>query len=305
MNYKIRTEPLELKILNYLSLRMNLSDKDARYYNNLKKGFEGELIFDTFTTDLTCECLVLNDLLFKLNNTLFQIDSLIFLSDAIYFYEVKNYEGDFSYESDKLFKKPNTEISNPITQLNRTASLFRQLIQNLGLNYTINASVVFINPEFTLYQAPNNKPVIFPTQLNRYKKQLNSIPSKLTNKHKTLADKLISLNIENSPYSQLPDYDYNLLKKGITCSTCSSFSVSVIGYKCVCINCGNQEIIDDAVMRSVKEYSLLFPTQKITTVAIHDWCQIVTSKKSIKRILVKNLHLVSLNRWTYFKNKEE
>ena len=42
----------------------------------------------------------------KINNTTFQIDTLIIISETIYFFEVKNYEGDYYYESDRLYKKP-------------------------------------------------------------------------------------------------------------------------------------------------------------------------------------------------------
>ena len=179
MPYKSRTESAELLILRSLNTRMNLSDKDKQHYFNLKKGYEGEVIFDSLTEKLQCECLILNDLLLKLNNTTFQIDTLIIFSETIYFFEVKNYEGDYYYESDRLYKKPKSEIINPLNQLSRSESLLRQLLHNLGFNIPIDASVVFINPEFTLYQTPLNKPFIFPTQINRYLKNLNTIPSKL------------------------------------------------------------------------------------------------------------------------------
>jgi hypothetical protein len=149
---------------------MNLSDKDKQHFFNLKKGYEGEIIFDSLAEKLQCECFILNDLLLKLNNTMFQIDSLIIIQETIYFFEVKNFEGDYYYESDRLYKKSKSEINNPLNQLNRSESLFRQLLQSLGFNIPILASVVFINPEFTLYQTPLNKPFIFPTQVNRYLK---------------------------------------------------------------------------------------------------------------------------------------
>ena len=65
MPYKSRTESTELLILGSLNIRMNLSDKDRQHYFNLKKGYEGEVIFDSLTEKLQCECLILNDLLLK------------------------------------------------------------------------------------------------------------------------------------------------------------------------------------------------------------------------------------------------
>ncbi len=97
--------------------------------------------------------------MFKQNNTTFQIDSLIITSGTIYFFEIKNYESDYYYESDRFYKNPKTEITNPLHQLSRSELLLRQLIQSIGFNIPVSASVVFINPEFTLYQAPLNKPL--------------------------------------------------------------------------------------------------------------------------------------------------
>lgn len=300
MPYKSRNESIELLILKTLNSRISLSDKDKQYYFNLKKGNEGEILFDTLTDKLQCECLILNDLLLKVNNTMFQIDALVILSDTIYLFEVKNYEGDYYYESDRLYKKPKSEITNPLNQLSRSESLLRQLLQNLGFNIPIHASVVFINPGFTLYQAPLNKPFIFPTQVNSYIKKLNMITRKLDKKHWLLADKLISLHIKDSPFKLLTAYDYDQLRKGITCIKCTSFSISVQGKKCVCEECGYEEEVEAAVMRNVTEFRLLFPDQRITTNVIHDWCKVVESKRRIRKILERNFEKVGVHQWTFY-----
>ena len=299
MPYKSRTESAELLILKSLNTRMNLSEKNKQHYFNLKKGYKGEVLFDSLTESLHCECFILNDLLLTLNNSTFQIDSLIISSETIYLFEVKNYEGDYYYESDRLYKKPQSEINNPLNQLSRSESLLRQLLQNLGFNMPISASVVFINPEFTLYQTPLNKPFIFPTQINRYLKKLNTIPSKLNRRHRILADKLISLHMNDSPFKLLPSYDFDQLQKGITCAKCTSFSISVEGRKCVCKECGYEEVVATAVMRNVKEFKLLFPTRKMTTNVIHEWCKVVKSKKRIRRILEKNFKIVGVHQWSF------
>lgn len=300
MPYKSRTESKELQALRYLNTRMNLSTKDKQHYLNLKKGFEGEVMFDLLTETLQCECLILNDLLFKVNNTLFQIDSLIICSETLYLFEVKNYDGDYLYESDKFYTINKTEIINPLHQLGRSEALLRQLLDKLGYRLPINSSVVFISPEFTLYQAPIDNPIIFPTQINRYLKTLNNTPSKINTKHRMLADKLISLHLVDSPYTQLPPYNYQQLRKGISCVKCDSFSISVEGTKCFCKECGEEEMITDSVMRSVKEIKLLFPNQKITTNIVHDWCKVINSRKKISRILGKNLKVTNVRRWSSY-----
>jgi hypothetical protein len=199
-----------------------------------------------------------------------------------------------------LYIKNKTEIKDPLLQLRRSESLLRQLFQSLGYSIQIEGSVVFINPEFTLYQAPLNSPITFPTQLNRYMKRLNTTHSKLNGVHERLADRLVSLHIEESPYERLPAYDFPKLKKGITCKVCHSFSIYVVGNKCVCGQCFHVEDVESAVLRHVREFKLLFPDRKVTTNGIFEWCGGIDSKKRINRILVKNFKSVGAGQWTFY-----
>lgn len=264
---------------------MNLPEKEKQYFSNLYKGYEGELLFDSYIEKLQSNCLVLNDLLLKSNNTTFQIDTLLIMSDMIYIFEVKNYEGDFYFEKDKLYTKSKVEIVSPLIQLSRTESLFRQLLNHLGFTIPVQAFVVFVNPEFTLYQAPMDSAFIFPTQINRFLKQLNAKYSKITEKHMLIAEKLLSLHMSESPFNKLPVFEFEQLKKGITCATCNSFDVTIEGRKLICKNCGHPEAITSSVIRCVKELRMLFPEIQITTNLVQEWCRIVESKKLLRNIL--------------------
>lgn len=163
----------------------------------------------------------------------------------------------------------------------RTRSKEWIILELLNKRKQIDSSVVFINPNFTLYQAPQDKPIIFPTQVNRYLENFNAAPTKLTEKHKKLADQLLASHKSNSPFSQIPSYDYDQLQKDITCSACHSFSVAVSRKKYSCNKCQHEELLDEAILRSIKEFRALFPTKKMTTNIIHDWCN-STRKKNQK-----------------------
>ncbi|MBS4174502.1 nuclease-related domain-containing protein [Bacillus sp. FJAT-49736] len=279
---------------------MTLSDKDQNHFYNLKKGFEGEVMFDLLTETLECDCFILNDLLLQMNNTTFQIDSLIITADILYLFEVKNFEGDFYYEKEQLFMKNKFEVTNPLVQLRRNESLMRQLLQSNGYNLPVVASVVFINPEFTLYQAPLNLPFLFPTQVIRYLNQLNRKSIKINNKQRILADKLASLHLDESPFTQLPSYDYDQLQKGIVCIKCNSFLLSIKGMRICCKECGHTEVVSTSILRSVEEFRLLFPNEKITTGKIYEWCKIIDSKKRIQRVLEQHYKLVGVHQWSYY-----
>lgn len=171
MFYKVRTEPIKLQILRVLNVRANLPKNDRTHFSNLQKGYEGEKLFDCYLEELTCNCFILNDLLLEYNNSTFQIDSLLIATNNIYLFEVKNLYGDYTQDADTIYSSTEREIINPLSQLNRSRIYLSQLLQSLGFNTPISASVVFINPEFFLYQAPSDLPYISGYQISPLSKE--------------------------------------------------------------------------------------------------------------------------------------
>jgi hypothetical protein len=279
---------------------MCLPVKETNYLSSLQKGFAGEQKFDSLLENLSENWLIINDLLLEYNNTLFQIDSLLIADDTIKMFDVKNYDGDHYLEGSKWYKGANNEIKDPLLQLTRCESLLRRLLHDLGFNTIIESKLVFVNPDFYLYQAPLNLPAIFPSQLNRFMNKLNMKTGKLKDRHFKLAQKLVSSHLKEVPFSRFSDYNYDQLEKGIACTCWHSFMRVDSKDTLVCNECGLKENVESAVLRNVEEFKMLFPEQKITTNAIHEWCKIITSKKTIRRILAKNFKLIRNGRSSYY-----
>ncbi|WP_404356811.1 NERD domain-containing protein [Cytobacillus firmus] len=290
----------ELWCMRYLNTRMELTEKEKQHWANLEKGYEGEVKFDLLTEKSTEERLVIHDLLLEVNNSYFQIDTLIISERMIHLIEIKNFQGDWHLESDKLYAvNTGREYKNPVYQLKRSAALFRQLLQILKQDAPVEASVIFINPEFTLYQAPMDQPIILPTQINRFLKDLNHTPSKLNEGHRKLAQQLLSLHQTKSPYTILPYYHFDQLKKGMYCKECQSL-LNRINKDLVCGECSRHEKIDQAILRSIREFKLLFPERKLTTESIYEWCNADISKRTFSRVLKKNYTMRGSTSNTYF-----
>lgn len=293
-------KPPLLSLFDLLSKRKMLSNKENKYYLNLKKGYEGEVQFLQLLKRLKGDLLVLTDLLLEYNQATFQIDCLIITRDKIYLYEIKNYEGDFYLEAGKFYKKPHYEVINPLHQLSRTESLLRQLLLSINCTLMIESFVVFVNPTFTLYQTPLDSPFIFPSQLHEHLNIVNSQAKGITNANRNLSAKLLYLRKEISPYMQLPIYEYEELKKGISCKSCRNISVTLVKRTCVCEACGDREPMSSAILRSIREFQLLFPEKRLTTNQVYDWCRVVDSKKAIRRVLKDNYQTVGKKQWTYY-----
>lgn len=298
---KLRHIPKELLILRYLNIRMMLLDQDRKNLYNAEKGLEGEVKFDQLTEQLQSEGIVINGLLLKLDNHFFQIDTVIIFQKTIYLFDVKNYEGDYQFEAKQLrYIKTGKIIKDPFIQLQRCETMFRQLLQELGYNFNVEAFLVYINPMFTMYQAPLNPSVIFPSQVDRLMQQLNKVPSTLNGGHEKFADLLISLDLGDYPYTEQPKYEYNQLKKGVIHPCCYGFMETVNYMRLRCHTCGYEESVESAVLRSVEEFKILFPDRKITTPAIHEWCKVVKSRRTIRRILQKYYHPCGKGRYCYY-----
>jgi hypothetical protein len=127
---------------------------------------------------------------------------------------------------------------------------------------------------------------------------LKAINSK--EKHLKLAEKLISLNLKETPFAKKPEYTFEELEKGITCEACQQFMKPLHKSGLVCRECGCKEDIDSAILRSTEEFRVLFPEMKISTNSIHEWCKVIQSKKRIRRTLANNFKHITNGKSSYF-----
>ncbi|WP_216830344.1 nuclease-related domain-containing protein [Alkalihalobacterium elongatum] len=303
MVIKPRSEPIELKLLKYLHTRTNLSDKEMNKFRNLEKGYEGEKVFDELLENLPNDLyLILNDLFLETNNTIYQINTLLISHEKILLFEIKNYDSDFCITDDRWYTSANSEIKDPLLQLKRSEDLLRQLLDNLGFNIPLKPYLTFVNPNFFLYEAPLNLPIIFPTHLRRFFKQLHSNTVKVDDRHSRLAEKLISLHLNSSPYTRIPNYAFETIGKGIVCVSCQSLNTvsAPTEHTIFCRSCTLREITTTAILRTIDEFKLLFPNKKITTKIIYLWWNKVIPQRNIQRILSKHYKKMGYGRASYY-----
>src|SRR5699024_8529881 len=139
---------------------------------------------------------------------------------------------------------------------------------------------VFVHPEFSLYQLPVKSPVVLPGQIKRLINTINDTQSRISPFHHRLAHTLFSLRKSKSLSTRLPNYEFEQLRKGIRCLCCDGYLTNGDFHrrKLNCDVCGSAESRESAVLRSIDEYSLLFPENKITTNNIWSWCGEIISK---------------------------
>ncbi|WP_421385416.1 nuclease-related domain-containing protein [Bacillus salacetis] len=287
---KMRDVPKELQILRILRPRMNFTEDEESYYQYKEKGYEGEVTFDKWAEPLK-DMIFLNDINLNTNNNHFQNDSLGISAGTLHIFEVKNFAGDYTIDKEGKWHSPKGNIvKNPHLQLEKAETLMNQLVKNMGWRINVEPHLVFVHPEFHLYNVPAHLPIIYPTQLVRFREKLLERCSKPTRSEVQLGDRLLSLLIEEMPYTSVPDYTYDRLRKGIVCKGCGVFYGSF--HKTFqCGFCGGRESCSEAVIRSINEFKMLFSDNKVTTARIHDWCNVVKDERTIRRVLNENFEL--------------
>lgn len=303
---KERGIPQELFTLQTLHTRAALPSADDKRLLNLQKGTAGEDTFSELINSLQNDAYIFHDLCLIDQHSTVQIDTLLITESKLFIFEVKNYKGDYIYENSSFFLLSNRqEILNPLHQLKRTLTIVRALLASWKISLPVDGSIVFVHPEFTLYQAPCDAPIIFPAQLPRLLTKLNRQPSTLSEQHKKAAANLLQNHLSVPPQMKLPDYSFNDLKKGISCAACRFMTTGQNMRKIICNSCGHIEHLDTSILRTIDEFIYLFPDKPITTATIQQWCSI-QSAKTIRRVLKQHFIAAGSNKQRqYIKKPDE
>ena len=284
-------KPVTLLMMEALNERMNLDAEEKRYLGNLLKGFNGEFAFSERLGDLKCEHILLKDLIFdpKYSGQI-QLDALMFIKDCVIIYEVKNYSGDWIHGSE-CYRNGDIEIPNPLIQATRTKNNFKRLLSELGFDgIFVEACVVFVNPEFTLYQAEADKNVIFASQINAHIARLEQYARPYSFEFNRLSAALRAATRPDKVFhKQIPAYRFETLQKGIRCSACGCLAQRISQRRYHCNSCGFIGLNNEAVIRALQEFQLLFPEKRLNGRLLSEWCDGVLSHSQCKKIMKERL----------------
>ena len=123
-----------------------------------------------------------------------------------------------------------------------------------------------------------------------------------TNKE-TILNKLAPYEI-NNPYQNklILKEALDAIRPGICCSGCANFDIVKEGGFYIC-GCGVYEPKENAILRTICEYGLLYPNQHFKTANILEFFDGELSKRTFLRILNKHFNRVGNNRNTQYVNQ--
>jgi len=283
-------KPKTLELLEAMDGRILLNDDQKRYVWNLQCGYRGECEFVQLMESLRSPHILLRDLYFepKFSGPI-QIDFLLLIGNTAVIYEVKNYSGVWQY-SEEAYRQKEFERANPLIQLARTKQNFKALLRELGYTHvTVDAVVFHVGTTFTLLGAPENRNVILPTQIQEHVTKLNQYQYDVSQSLVDLAGQLeLAVRVAPPFTKMIPEYSFDMLKKGLKCEACAGFVERFSQRICLCPSCGHKTNRADAVETAITDYEFLFPDRKLSGSVLAEWCGGLLSASQCRRILQRS-----------------
>lgn len=237
---------------------------------------------------MECETNYIADVLLEVRRKSCQIDTVIVTSKGLYVYEIKNYKGEYVIEDGEMrMLRSSWMVFNPRTQLKNTETMVRILLEKHRIQMPVYAFVVFMHPNFVLYNMQPDQQILVPALFEGHLSELNQIKAPLKPVHRKVTQLVLDHHVDDNRFIRLPEYSFESLKKRIVCSRCEKVIEEVGVRTTVCHMCGFKDMNTAIIARKANELRLLFPKQKLTTLRVFDWCGGIYSKYSIQSVLAK------------------
>lgn len=266
-------------------------DQEKDFYRETT-GFIGEkIIADILEKELVVKPLIIFDYRFEIDGNERQIDCLLIFQHECILIEVKNYTGEYLFDSNEMYFASNKERleQQPFSQIGTTKSMLKKLFDEKDIRMKITEKIIFPNQDFYMYNDHRDLPTVYAATLSQFIDELNKKSCWLNDKHQNILQKLMSSRVSLSKYYLPIQCEFEVLKKGITCGQCEGWLQLNERKKLVCNTCAQNENFDTAIIRGAKEFSTLFPDKKITISVMAEWIDYKISRSTLYRILNKHL----------------
>ena len=268
--------------LETLSKRAILTKEEEKKLSWLKRGFEGEQLYDRIFDEVGHGNLnIFRDIWIQADKSLTQIDALIITDETVFINEIKNYSGNYKYENN-TWQIGNIQISDdPIIQAKRASSkLIKKFLQN-KISVNIDFNIIFPNPYFILSTEDSycRSKTIKRELMKQYFRNINQLSSWNNTNHLI---QIIKDHIVPEP-KYILETDPSRLTFGRQCLKCASFDFTSNRYSTTCNICNHKSANKDHVLSAIRDYNILFSSENIKSRDIRMFIDNEVSRSTIKR----------------------
>lgn len=302
MNKRIRT--MEHQWLELMDSRGILSSEDQRKLEALEIGFAGECAFDEWMDRYGDEqWRVYRDIWIDAGGPT-QLDTMVVAGTAVYIFDVKNYSGDYTYMNGRWSVNGRVIIKDIFVQLKRSLEKVHLMLRQIDPMIHAEGSIVFINEHFSFHtEGEAGAEVVMRHGLRKHLQTMDEGGVPMRMPIDMLCSRIESFFVDNPyPAPVCDDAAYISLKKGVCCCSCGRFRHAVMRYHLKCLECGNQEAKERAVLRSICEYGVLRNDRNFKVHDVYFFLDKTISERHIQSILSKYFNIVARGRYASYEN---
>ena len=232
-------------------------------------------------------------------NGRYESDIIVITNVGIYIFEVKNYEGNFVYDNGDC-KINNYDLTeNCIAQTNRAYKKMQSICSDTFIKAKTHGAIIFIgeyNP-VEIKSPISNIKVVKRSGLKSYIQQMIEEERNFHERQIDIDSLMQQLNKYCIPdpfrFNPLSDEEFTNIRTGICCSRCQNFSLDITGEHYFRCECGMEESLEEAVIRTICEYGSLRYDKNLVVTKLLDFINHQTSLSNLYRIL--NKHFARIN----------
>ncbi|HLQ40516.1 MAG TPA: nuclease-related domain-containing protein [Tetragenococcus sp.] len=248
---------LQLQQLFLLQQRARLDNYQKNIYLRLSKGYRGEMKMDQLFERHAEKVEYLDDLTLHFQGTTVQIDKLALSKDTVQIFDMKFYQGKYSFENGEWYYGNQLLAHNILEQLRQAVRLVKGVFTQAELDLKVVGILAFMNEAAEIIiQDEIAETILQHDQIASY---LASLKPTKNWKWKKVLQPFMRPAI-NQP---LTNIQLKNLKKGICCRHCHSLNTYESRYTLNCQDCGHKEPKQTAYNRTICEFGCLFPAEEL------------------------------------------
>lgn len=240
-----------------------------------------------------------------------QLDIVIITDRSVYIVDSKNYSYDFEHQNQQSFANGRQLNKNIFVQLSRSMEKVKSMLETVKYSGNVQGKIVFINPDSIVKLDQSASQVgmnraEFVRWIQQTAREEAKFPRANINAY-NLRDLILNdFKIENPypPKARTMEH-ITQMKRGIRCEKCQQFEMEFTSYKVVCQKCGQQEVKERAVLRTICEYGVIRYKEDLRISECEVFFAGEVSKRYISRILSKYFVRTKRGKHTAYENKGE
>lgn len=209
-----------------------------------------------------------------------QIDNIIIAADRMITFEVKNYNFDLVYGEGQWTYTNGRKFGDPLLQVGRQKVALQEFLDKAGFSVSLFSTVVFINPEQTIFNLPDRPEIIVRSNMM---KKLRKVIYPNRNDHSNLVGRLEAGRLFESQYQGDVGVLFEDLKAGVFCRDCGERAARHNQQRFRCPSCDSTWTLLEVIKRLIYEIKTLNRTWEITPTIINRFSGGEISESCVRR----------------------